>query len=90
MRVSWIDLGPHLAGMALLLVVAGLANLASGGAFSQLVEGKDGRASTSKFQLVVWTSVGLYAFAAVFAAKVLHGDSTGINNSPPISGPPWA
>ena len=30
----------------------------------------------------MWTAVGLYAFAAVFAAKLLHGDSSGINNFP--------
>jgi hypothetical protein len=80
--VSWNDLIPHLAGIVLLALVALICKVASGGDLSQLVEGKDGRASTSKFQLVVWTAVGLYAFAAVFTAKILHGDATGISNFP--------
>ena len=36
-----------------------------------LVEGADGRASTSKFQLALWTGVVLFAFLSIFFARWL-------------------
>jgi hypothetical protein len=36
-----------------------------------LVEGADGRASTSKFQLALWTGVVLYSFLAIFFTRWL-------------------
>jgi hypothetical protein len=39
--------------------------------FAKLVEGADGRASTSKFQLALWTGVVLYAFLAMFFTRWL-------------------
>jgi hypothetical protein len=75
---------PHLAGALGLLAIAGILLLVTGKSVAKLVEGKDGRASTSKFQLVVWTAVGLYSFVAVLASLVLHGSSANIDTVPPF------
>jgi hypothetical protein len=39
----------------------------------QLVEGVDGRLSTSKFQALVWTVVAIYGFVVVFIERLLMG-----------------
>jgi hypothetical protein len=71
------------AGLVLLALIAIIYGLLTHGRFAQLVEGQDGRASTSKFQLVVWTVVALYAFGTVFVARFLQGTSTIIDTVPP-------
>ena len=45
-----------------------------GGALLGLIEGADGRFSTSKFQWLLWTIVAVFSYAVVFTSNVLHGD----------------
>ncbi len=45
----------------------------SRGVLASLVDGADGRPSTSKFQWLVWTVVGVFAYVQVFAERLLRG-----------------
>lgn len=47
-----------------------------------LVIGTDGRPSTSKFQLLVWTAAVVFAFLAVYELRCSHGDFTGLPGLP--------
>jgi len=52
------------------------------GVFASLVEGADGRLSTSKFQWLLWTVVAMFAFVQVTAERLLRGLSIGDPASP--------
>jgi hypothetical protein len=52
------------------------------GVFASLVEGADGRLSTSKFQWLLWTVVAIFAFVEVTAERLLRGLSVGDPASP--------
>ena len=42
-----------------------------------VIQGQDGRLSTSKFQWFVWTVVAVGGFSALFAARALRGAPAG-------------
>lgn len=72
---------PYLVGaaaVALFLLLAGLF----GGSVKALVVGADGRPSTSKLQLTVWTMVIAFAYAAVFTARAMKGSYQPISDIP--------
>jgi hypothetical protein len=63
---------PYLAGLVVvILFLSALAIIVRGNEGDniwQLVIGADGRASSSKFQILIWTCVILFAYVAVFSA----------------------
>ncbi|HSR26679.1 MAG TPA: hypothetical protein VLW53_24230 [Candidatus Eisenbacteria bacterium] len=77
---SWWTTLAGLAGAGLFLLVAGIAMLwnrkATVGTRHKLlvlIEGADGRLSTSKFQWFAWTAVIVGSYVAVYVARVLTG-----------------
>jgi hypothetical protein len=44
---------------------------------ARVFEGADGRASTSKFQFLVWTTVLFFAYVAIYAARWINGHDPG-------------
>jgi hypothetical protein len=48
----------------------------------QLVEGADGRPSTSKLQFVAWTAVVVFSWIAVYTSRVRHGDWQSVPDLP--------
>lgn len=68
------DLIPYFAGAGTLFVVCMLCKLQYG-TWNPLVFGKgaDGRPSTSKMQFWLWTLVVLFAYSALYAARVERG-----------------
>lgn len=74
--MHWIA---YAAGVGTLLVTwlvfvrLGLRNQPGGGALLGLIEGADGRFSTSKFQWLLWTIVVVFSYAVVFTLNALHG-----------------
>ncbi|HKV40232.1 MAG TPA: IPT/TIG domain-containing protein [Blastocatellia bacterium] len=51
----------------------------------KIIEGADGRPSTSKLQFWLWTIVALYSYVALYAARVLDAHSTAALGSIPAS-----
>jgi len=66
-----------LVGLWLLYVVLG-----GSGNPRKLVEGADGRPSTSKFQWFLWTVVVIFSYVAVYAARVMKGNFEVITEIP--------
>lgn len=75
--MKWI---PYAAGVAALLVIwfvfieLGLKILPGTGnrKIPKLIEGADGRLSTSKFQWFLWMIVAVFSYAVVFTSNVMH------------------
>ncbi len=57
----------------LALMVRYSAAGSSSGLFAGLVQGADGRPSTSKFQWLLWSIVAIFAFVQVLAERTLRG-----------------
>jgi hypothetical protein len=74
-----LALGYGVAAAILFLAVAGVATIANRSAvvsrhrFLLLIEGADGRLSTSKFQWFAWTTLVVGSYAAIYAARALTG-----------------
>src|SRR5207237_8970961 len=51
-------------------------------AIVKLTTGKDGRPSTSKFQLILWTFVVIFAYVVLYAMRLQRGDGSAINQIP--------
>jgi IPT/TIG domain-containing protein len=49
----------------------------------RLIEGEDGRASTSKFQLAIWTVVAIFAYVVFTVARIKQGSFAPIYTFPP-------
>jgi hypothetical protein len=56
---------PYVIGLGCALLLWFLIGLASTGGPWQIVIGEDGRPSTSKFQLLLWTLIAVFAYAAI-------------------------
>ena len=68
---------PFLIGMGVLFIFWILLALATGGwNLAKIVRGSDGRPSTSKLQLSLWTAVALFSYVAIYAARVTDVLST--------------
>lgn len=68
------DIGPVWAAVAFLALLHGAYMFASGDVeIWNAATGTDGRASTSKFQLFLWTTVVIFGYTAIVAA-LLRGD----------------
>jgi hypothetical protein len=48
----------------------------------QLVEGADGRPSTSKLQFVLWTGVVVFSWIAIYTSRVRHGNWLAVPDLP--------
>ena len=77
----WI---PVLVGLAFLAVVFGLYRVWKGSwNVLTLAEGADGRLSTSKFQVLLWTIVVLFGYAVVETGRFLRGNFDALDKIPP-------
>jgi hypothetical protein len=75
--VTWKDLDPFVGATVALLVIFAVYAVVSGTVqFWRVAMGVDGRASTSKFQALVWTVVVLFAYLAVLIARLHVADLT--------------
>lgn len=73
----------YLSGLGVLLIFWILYRLLLGTwSPSALINGEDGKASTSKFQWFLWTIVVVFSFIVVYAARVLTGNYEVIPNIP--------
>jgi hypothetical protein len=64
-------MSPYFVGLLAVLAYLGLGALAGtgkGGLF-RVINGEDGRLSTSKFQFFLWTGVVIFAYAALFVRR---------------------
>jgi len=59
--------------LATLALVVMLANAGKGSNLLAMFNGADGRPSSSKFQFFLWTAVAIYAYIAVFFARLFLG-----------------
>src|SRR4051794_30298959 len=48
----------------------------------KLIEGADGRPSTSKLQWFLWTVVTIFAYVAVYTARAWHGHPEPVDTIP--------
>jgi hypothetical protein len=67
------EIMPYLTGLAGLAVLWLIVRIAAGKHPWALVIGEDGRPSTSKFQMIVWTAAVVFAFLAIFQIRFSSG-----------------
>jgi len=63
----------YLTGLAGLVVLWLIVLIATGKNLWALIMGEDGRPSTSKFQMLVWTAAVVFAFLAIFQIRFSSG-----------------
>ena len=63
----------YLTGLAGLTVLLVIVRIATGKHPWALVIGEDGRPSTSKFQIIIWTAAVVFAFLAIFQIRFSSG-----------------
>ncbi len=73
---------PYAVGVGTVFLLWLLYKVASGGNIGSLYEGNDGRPSTSKFQFFAWTTVVIFAYAAIYSLKVEAHHFNAINEIP--------
>lgn len=76
---KWIAV---LIGIGVLVIVGLIAAVFTKGKIWQLVDGADGRPSTSKFQWLVWLAVILFGYAVLWVLRAKQGDYTAISQVP--------
>ena len=64
---------PYIIGVGSLVMLWLIYGVASNWSPWKLVEGADGRPSTSKFQFWLWTGVIIFAYTAIYSMKVKAG-----------------
>jgi len=69
-------------GLAVLVVIALIVAIPARGRLWQLVEGADGRASTSKFQWLLWLAVIVFSYVVLWVLRAKQGDYSAISNIP--------
>ena len=77
---KWVAVLVGLGALALLYVLGGIF----AGAWNpwKLVEGADGRASTSKFQWALWIVVVIFAYCVLWVLRARQGDYSAIRQVP--------
>src|SRR5437660_8951861 len=79
----WWAYGAGLAAILVLILavffVALSQNKPLGERLLSIIEGQDGKLSTSKFQWFAWTVVVVGGFSALFMARLLRHDMTDVN-----------
>jgi hypothetical protein len=73
---------PYAVGVGTVFLLWLLYKVASGGNIGSLYEGTDGRPSTSKFQFFAWTTVVVFAYAAIYSLKLGAHHFDAINSIP--------
>jgi hypothetical protein len=71
-----------LIGLVVLAVIALIAAIPTKGKLWQLAEGADGRASTSKFQWLLWIVAVAFAYTVLWVLRAKQGDYTAITQVP--------
>lgn len=64
---------PYAAGIAGLLVLWLILAIATKQHPWSLVMGEDGRRSTSKFQMLIWTAAVVFGFLAIYSIRLVNG-----------------
>jgi hypothetical protein len=81
---AFIAPGPYFGGLLVLGLLYALYVVLTGDAkIWNIAVGADGRASTSKFQMLLWLIVVLFGYVVVMTARVQHGQSDPLSNIPP-------
>src|SRR5260221_13517754 len=65
---------PYFSGGISVVVLFVITKIATGGTVAKLYEGADGRPSTSKFQVLLWTAAVIFSFTALFTGKLQKSD----------------
>ncbi len=71
-----------LIGLGVLVVLGAIAAIPTKGKLWQLANGADGRASTSKFQWLLWMMVIIFAYSALWVLRTRQGDYTASSQVP--------
>jgi hypothetical protein len=71
-----------LIGLGVLVFLGGIAAIPTSGKLWQLVEGADGRASTSKFQWLLWMTVIFFAYTVLWVLRATQGNYSAISEIP--------
>jgi IPT/TIG domain len=71
-----------LIGLAVLAVLGLVVAIPTGGKPWRLVDGSDGRPSTSKFQWLLWLVVILFAYTVLWVVRARQGDYSAITQVP--------
>ena len=71
-----------LIALAVLVVIGLIAAIPTRGRLWQLVNGADGRASTSKFQWLLWIVVIVFGYAVLWVLRAKQGDYSAISDIP--------
>jgi hypothetical protein len=78
----WID-GPYACGFAAIVLLWLLHLAITGNHPWKLVQGEDGRTSTSKFQFWLWTVVAVFAYVVFTVARIKQKTFAPIDTFPP-------
>ncbi len=73
----------YLFGVGVVAVAVGVTFVATGGKPWTVIDGADGRPSTSKFQWTIWTAVVLFAYSAIYFSRARNGSWDALPNVPP-------
>jgi hypothetical protein len=71
-----------LIGLGVLVVIGLAVTVFTHGQLTGLVNGSDGRASTSKFQWLAWLVVFVFSYSVLWVLRVKQGDWSAITNMP--------
>lgn len=75
---------PYFGGLLVLVLLYALYVVLTGDVkIWNIAVGADGRASTSKFQMLLWLIVVLFGYVVVMTARVQHGQADPLSNIPP-------
>jgi hypothetical protein len=81
--LTWLLDRPFECGLLALAVLWLIPLAITGNHPWKLIEGEDGRASTSKFQFAIWTVAAIFAYVVFTVARIKHGSFEPIENFPP-------
>jgi hypothetical protein len=73
----------YLFGVGVVVVAVGVTFVVTSGRPWTLIDGADGRPSTSKFQWTVWTAVVLFSYSAIYFARARNGFWDALPDVPP-------
>ncbi len=73
----------YLFGVGVLVVAVVVTFVVTGGKPWTVIDGADGRPSTSKFQWTIWTAVVLFSYSAIYFARARNGFWDALPDVPP-------
>jgi hypothetical protein len=73
----------YLFGVGVVVVAVVVTFVVTGGKPWTVIDGADGRPSTSKFQWTIWTAIVLFAYSAIYFARARNGSWEALPDVPP-------